>query len=135
MYSAKILIVENEIIIAEALKAQINSFGYSHVATVASGEAAVVISKENRPDLVIMDFKLDGEMDGIETMQIIRSQRDVPVIFLTAYTADVLQERAKQIRSFAYLQKPCDDQELKTKIRTALDEAEKGSKFGDSQTE
>ncbi len=120
MEKAQILIVENDGIIASDLQNRLEGFGFSVPAIVSSGEEAIQKIKENNPDLVVMDIVLDGEMDGIEAAGQIRSQFNIPVIYLTAYTDDNLLKRAKITEPFGYIIKPFEDRELHSSIEIAL---------------
>ena len=83
MSTVKILVVEDERITAEDMRKALNSVGYEVPAIVSSGEDAIKVSEEIKPDLVIMDIKLEGEMDGIEAAEKIRSKLGIPIIYLT----------------------------------------------------
>lgn len=117
---AKLMLVENEHIVAFDLQTQLESLGYSVVAVIASGERAVERAAELQPDLVLMDIHLDGEMDGIEAAIEIQARYQIPVIFLTAFTKDETLVRALDSRPFGYLIKPCEARELHAMIQMAL---------------
>ena len=95
MAKTKILIVEDEGIVALDLRTQLRDLGYQIVATVKSGQAAVQQAEQTRPDLVMMDIRLKGEMDGITAVEQIRAQFDVPVVYLTAQWDKPTRERAR----------------------------------------
>jgi PAS domain S-box-containing protein len=120
MEAPRILIAEDEGIVAEDLRRSVQNFGYQVSAVVAEGEEAVRQCRETRPDLVMMDIMLDGDMDGIEAADIIHSLHDVPVIYLTAYADDKVLERAKRTEPCGYLLKPVAKAELRATIETAL---------------
>ena len=120
MPSIKIMIVEDEVIIAKSIEQTLESMGYNISAAVTSGEDAVVKAEETRPDLAVMDISLRGEMDGIEAARQIRSRRPLPIIFLTAFADEEKLERAVLAEPFAYLLKPVNDRELKAAIEMAL---------------
>ncbi len=82
---AKILVVEDELIIAKGIEKRLMALGYAVAGTVASGEEALAKVLETSPDLIVMDIHLQGDMDGVETAEKIRSIADIPVIYLTAY--------------------------------------------------
>ena len=84
MRTAKILIVEDEFIICEEIKTIVESMGYQVVATTDSGEKAIELANSQEPDIVLMDIRINGELDGIETAEEIRSNFGIPVIFSTA---------------------------------------------------
>ncbi|MGH7258777.1 MAG: response regulator, partial [Nitrospiraceae bacterium] len=95
MEPANILVVEDEPIVAKDIQLSLRRLGYRVPATATSGEEAIRKAKESHPDLILMDIVLKGKMDGVETVQHIRKQYDVPVIYLTAYADDHTLERAK----------------------------------------
>jgi two-component system cell cycle sensor histidine kinase/response regulator CckA len=120
MSQQRILIVEDERIVALDLQDRLESLGYSIPATVARGQDAIQTALELRPDLVLMDIRLKGEMDGIETAGRIQSHLDVPVIYLTAYADHDTLDRAKLTGPYGYILKPFEDRELQTTIEMAL---------------
>jgi len=120
MTKAKILIVEDEPYVAQDLKIHLEHAGYEVLGLAASGEAALASAAESRPDLVLMDIVLEGQMDGIQAAQQIRSRFDVPVLYLTAYADDHLFQRAKITEPYAYLLKPFNERELQLTIEMAL---------------
>ena len=99
----KILVVENEGIVAMHLKNMLKSLGYAVSAVVFSGEEAIKKAAETHPDLVLMDIRLKGEMDGIEAAEQIRVRFNIPVVYLTAYTDDETLQRAKVTEPFGLL--------------------------------
>ncbi|BAY10496.1 hybrid sensor histidine kinase/response regulator [Calothrix sp. NIES-2098] len=120
MSNAKVLVVEDEAIVAKDLKNRLTRFGYIVPAIASSGREAINKALEFAPDLVLMDIRLKGEMDGIEAAQEIHRQLDIPVIYLTAYADDRTLERAKVTEPFGYLLKPFKERELQTNIEIAL---------------
>ena len=120
MVKPQILIVEDNSIVAEGIKDSLEKFGYVVAGIESSGENALKITEEKRPDLVLMDIVLKGEMDGIEAAGYIRSRFGIPVVFLTAYADEEKLERAKITMPFGYLIKPFQDRELKVTIEMAL---------------
>lgn len=119
MPPARIMLVEDEGIIAEDIQMSLQDFGYEVCAIVTSGEDAVLKAGDLRPDLVLMDVVLQGPMDGIEAAQRINSQFKIPIIYLTAYADDKMLERAKITEPFGYLIKPFRDRELHSTIEMA----------------
>ena len=99
----KILVVEDEGIVAMHLKNRLKSLGYAVSAVVFSGEEAIKKAAETHPDLVLMDIRLKGEMDGIEAAEQIRVRFNIPVVYLTAYTDDETLQRAKVTEPFGLL--------------------------------
>lgn len=118
--SARILVVEDESIVALDIQARLGRLGYTVVGSVASGEDAVVKAGEARPDLVLMDIRLEGEMDGIEAAGRIRAQFNIPVVFVTAYADEETLKGAKATEAFGYILKPFETRELLTNIEMAL---------------
>ncbi|MGY8653034.1 MAG: response regulator [Verrucomicrobiia bacterium] len=118
--SARILITEDEGIVAADIEDRLRSLGYQVTATCSSGAEALKKVEETKPDLVMMDIMIQGDMDGIETGAIIRSKFKLPVIYLTAYSDDATFERAKITEPFGYLIKPFEEKELRVNIEMAL---------------
>jgi len=116
----KILIVEDEAIVAADLDSKLRQLGYEAVGTTASGEKAIELVSELRPDLVLMDIQLDGIIDGIEAAEIIRREQDLPVVYLTAFSDAHTLERAKLTGPFGYILKPFEERDLATQIEMAL---------------
>jgi len=120
MTEAKILVVEDESIVALNLQNRLKNLGYGVVGMAASGEEAVLKCGATRPDLVLMDIMLQGEMDGVGAAEQIRRNYDVPVVYLTAYADEVTLERAKITEPFGYILKPFEVREIRTTIEIAL---------------
>ena len=120
MPNKRIMIVEDEWIVAEEIKRCFQKLGYTVSSVVASGEDAFQKAEEDRPDLVLMDIILQGEMDGIEAAKQIRSRLNIPVVYLTAYADKKVLERAKTTEPFGYLIKPFEERELYATIEMAL---------------
>ena len=118
--SIKILIVEDEQIVAVDIESILQRLGYRVVGAAGCGEEACRMAAESVPDLVLMDVRIDGSMDGIETARRIRQTSDVPVVFLTAYTDDETLDRAKEIEPYGYLVKPFAERDLQATIEVAL---------------
>jgi signal transduction histidine kinase/DNA-binding response OmpR family regulator len=117
---SRILIVEDEHIVALDIKMLLVKYGYEVTGIYSDAESALAELEKNLPDLVLMDIKLQGEMDGIEATQLIKNQYDIPVILLTAFADEATLQRAKITEPFAYLIKPFEDRELRTQIVIAL---------------
>lgn len=120
MEKAKILVVEDEDIMAEHLQMRLQNYGYVVPLVVATGEEAIKKVDEDNFDLVLMDIGLRGEMNGIDAAVQIRSRYDIPIIFLTAYIDEKIMERAKLTEPFGYLIKPVKERELHGTIKMAL---------------
>ncbi|HDK16724.1 MAG TPA: PAS domain S-box protein, partial [Nitrospirae bacterium] len=120
MAKKQIMIVEDESIVAEDIKMSLQGMGYKVPAVVSRGEEAIKKATKFRPDLVLMDIVLQGEMNGIDVAGQIRAKLNIPVIYLTAYADDDTLSRAKVTEPFGYLIKPFEDRELYSVIETAL---------------
>lgn len=120
MTQTRILVVEDESIVALDIQERLESLGYNVPATVAAGEKAIEQAGLLRPDLVLMDIHLQGQMDGIEAADHIRRQFGIPVIYLTANADHPTVERAKFTEPFGYVIKPFDERELHTTIEVSL---------------
>lgn len=120
METARILIVEDEAIVAMVIKKRLLSLGYVVSGVAASGDEAITRVEGTYPDLVLMDILLKGDMDGIEAGGIIQERFNVPVVFLTAHSDDKTLERAKQIDPYGYIIKPFTEKDLSTTIGIAL---------------
>lgn len=120
MVKAKILVVEDERIVAKDIVKSLDRLGYIVVASVSSGEEAIQKVAESHPDLVLMDIMLRGRMDGIEAAEEIRKNFDIPVIYLTAYADDSTLQRAKLTDPFGYIIKPFDERDLHTTIEISI---------------
>jgi PAS domain S-box-containing protein len=120
MSKEKILIVEDDRIVAEGTKRSLKRLGFNVSGIVSYGEKAVESIKECDPDLVLMDIMLKGEMNGIQATDQIHTQFDIPVVYLTAYTDEDVLNRAKITEPFGYIVKPFEERELNTTIEIAL---------------
>lgn len=120
MSKAKIMIVEDEVIVAEDIRDMVEDLDYDVTAIARSGEAALKKAEETKPDLILMDIVLKGEMDGVEAADQIRNRFDIPVVYLTAHAQDEIVERAKVTEPFGYLLKPFEERELHSVIEIAL---------------
>ncbi len=117
---ARLLVVEDELIVSADLQDQLVRLGYQVAGAAVTGEDAIKKAASLTPDIVLMDIILKGEMDGIEASAVIREQTHIPVIFLTANSNDGILERAKVTEPFGYLLKPFEQRHLKTTIEMAL---------------
>ncbi len=116
----RILIVEDETIVALDMRARLESLGYVVVGTAPSSEIAIALAKKFEPHLVLMDIKLHGDTDGVETARRIRKAREVPVVFVTAYTDEVTLKSVQSSSSYGYIVKPYHERELRIAIELAL---------------
>ena len=120
MPPASILIVEDELIIAMELQDRMRHMGHTVLALAASGEEAIAKSHALKPELVLMDIRLHGVMDGIEAAQQIRAQLQIPVVYVTAYPDALTVERLRATEPTFCVLKPFDEHQLQTTIEQAL---------------
>ncbi len=120
MAKSRILIVEDEAIIASVIASALRKFDYEVVDILDNGPDAVAVALEKRPDLLLMDIRIHGDMDGISVVEQVQRQADIPVIYLTAYADDSTLERAKRTKPYGYIPKPFQEIELRTSIEMAL---------------
>ncbi|MDI9635886.1 ATP-binding protein [Oscillatoria amoena NRMC-F 0135] len=123
MKKTKILIVEDETIIAMDIRSSLESMGYHVVGIATTGESAIQKVKDSQPDLVLMDINIRGEIDGIQTAEQIKIERQTPIIYLTAHTDIATLTRAKATEPFGYIVKPFEEQDLYTTVEIALSRA------------
>ena len=121
MREPNILIVEDVRMIAEYMELILFHHGYRVSGVVVSGEEAVATALKTMPDVVLMDIKLDGVIDGITAAAMIHDQSDIPIIYVTAYTDKAVFERAMSTNPSAYLHKPFKGNELIDTIQRILD--------------
>lgn len=119
---SKILIVEDEEIVAFDLKQTLEKLGYEVTAQASSGVEAIEKAENLKPDLILMDIRLKNELDGIDAAHIISFKRRVPVVYLTSFGNEEIKKRAKKTTASAFLLKPFDEDKLKTTIDSALSE-------------
>lgn len=120
MENKRILIVEDESLIAENIRMILEDYGYTVVKIVSSGEAAILAVKDHRPDMIIMDIMLEGMMTGIEAAQQIFTKFGTPIIYLTAYSDDSTLEEAKFTQPYGYIVKPFEEGELYATLEMAF---------------
>ncbi len=120
MRPARILVVEDEFIVAKEIEMRVAAMGYHVVESTLNAEKALKLVERHLPDLVLMDIRLQGEMDGITAAEEIRRRFHLPVVFLTAYSEDSTLERAKLADPYGYIFKPFEERELKSAIEIAL---------------
>lgn len=116
----RIAVVDDEMIVAKDLEATLRSFGYDVPGLAPSGHEAITLATTLKPDLMLMDIRLRGELDGIETARHIQQQLDVPIVYVTAYADETTLERARDTCPYGYLVKPVQDNALRTAVSTAL---------------
>ena len=133
MPKADILIVEDDRIVAEDTRITLEKLGFGVSGIVSFGEDALKRVEAEPPDLVLMDIELEGEMDGIEAADQIRSRFNIPVVYVTGYADEDVLERAKVTEPFGYVVKPFEDRELNSVIEIALYKHEMETKLKESE--
>ncbi len=116
----KILLVEDERLIAEDIKHTLISYGYEVLAITSSGKEAIEKTKELVPDLILMDIMLKGKLNGIKTGTIINKKYDIPIIFVTAYADDITIKQAASASPYGFILKPFDSKEIHAVIEMAM---------------
>jgi CheY-like chemotaxis protein len=120
MAKIKIMIVEDEIIIAKELQLIINDLGYDFCGMITTGEEAIQKAGDYLPDLILMDINLIGEIDGIEAAEKIQAEYDIPIIYVTALSDSKVLTRAKVTEPYGYVLKPYEERDLYVCIEIAL---------------
>jgi len=128
-----ILVVEDQKIIALEIKERLTEMGYKVIGSAKSGKQAIQLATDLVPDLILMDIKLEGSMDGIEAAAEIKEIVDCPIVFLTAYADDKTIQRAKITEPYGYIVKPLDERELRSAIEIALYKSIMQKKLKDSE--
>ena len=125
MEKIRILIVEDENIVAKDIENIVKNLGYIPVDITHTGKKAIEIVEEKKPDIVLMDIKLKGSMSGIEAADVIREKYLIPVIYLTAYADDATLKKAKITQPYGYIIKPFKEKDIQTAIEMAIYKHEK----------
>ena len=115
-----IMIVEDEVIVAMDMKRKLEKLGYSVPASVSSGDEAIKCAADFAPDLILMDINMNEGIDGIEASKAILNERDIPIVYITAYADDSTVSRAKETNPFGYIVKPFDAADLRSSIEISL---------------
>ena len=115
-----ILLVEDEVVIGREIRLYLEDMGYRVCGHATSGKEALDLAKKEKPQIVLMDISLQGELDGIETARLMRTQWNLPNIFLTAHADSATLMRAREVEPFGYLVKPVEPLELRATIEMAL---------------
>ena len=131
--AGRILVVEDERIVARDLAGALTDLGYVVPATVATGEEAIERARDLRPDVVLMDIRLPGAIDGIQAAASIREECRIPVIYLTAHSDDETLRRAMQTEPLGYLVKPFSAPQLRCAIEIALHRREINARLRERQ--
>jgi len=116
----RILVVEDEHLIALEIKKRLEDIGYKVPKITDKGKEAIEYIEKNKIDLILMDIELNDELNGIDTAEIINSNYDIPVLYLTAYSDDKTLEKAKKTMVYGYIVKPIDENKLKINIEMAI---------------
>jgi PAS domain S-box-containing protein/putative nucleotidyltransferase with HDIG domain len=120
MKKTKILVVEDESIVARDIRNMLVGLGYEVTAVVPGAKTAVQKAQETHPDIVLMDVMLQGEITGVEAAEQIYTKFNIPVVYLTAYADSTTVQQAKKTEPFGYIIKPFEERELQTTIEIAL---------------
>jgi PAS domain S-box-containing protein len=128
MLKARILVVEDERLVALALEQCLKAIGHEVASLATTGREAVRLAGELEPDLVLMDIRLKGELDGIEAAVRIHDSFKTPIVYLTAYSDDHTLERARAARPYGYVLKPFEEKTLKSAVAMALYTASAGAR-------
>ena len=120
MSPVRILIVEDEVVVAMYIETVLGSFGFEVVGTATNGDDAQQLVKDTHPDLIIMDINIEGDYDGIEATRRIKSFSQTPVIFVSAYIDSETKERARDAEPAGYLAKPFKNKDLHEIIEKTL---------------
>ncbi|MBD3413136.1 MAG: response regulator [Candidatus Aminicenantes bacterium] len=116
----KVLIVEDEVIVARDVRNMLQSLGYRSILSTSTSKEAIKTAKKENPHIVLMDIKLEGKLNGVEAADFIYSKLNIPIIYLTSYADEAIIQKAKKTGPFGYLLKPFEDRDLQTTIEIAL---------------
>lgn len=120
MPKTNVLVVEDESIVSKDIQHSLKKLGYNVVGAAATGEKAIQLAQESKPDIVLMDIMLKGDMNGIEAAEQIRTTMNIPVIYLTAYADEGTLARAKVTEPCGYIIKPFKEIDIHTSIEMAI---------------
>jgi len=116
----KVLVVEDEIIVARDVLNMLQSLGYESISVTSTSEEAVETAKKESPHIVLMDIMLEGKMNGVEAADYIYTKLNIPIVYLTSYADETTIQKAKKTEPFGYLLKPFEERDLQTTIEIAL---------------
>lgn len=133
MSKTKVMVVEDESIVAIDITQRLESLGYEVTATVSTGEKAIEMAEKTKPHIILMDIVLKGKIDGIQAAEEIGKNFKTPIVYLTAYSDEKTLERAKLTRPFGYIIKPFEDREIHSIIEVALYKNEMDTKLKESE--
>jgi PAS domain S-box-containing protein len=128
-----VLIVEDEPVNAAVIEHQLRKLGYSVTGIATSGREAVELAQKSKPDIVLMDIQLEGQMDGVEAAITIRKTMGVPVVYLTGTSDDQTIERAQRTEAFGYLHKPFHERDVHSTLQLALHKSEMEARIRDER--
>ncbi|MBB78696.1 MAG: DNA-binding response regulator [Crocinitomicaceae bacterium] len=120
MSKTKVLVVEDETIVSKDIQYSLDKLGYQVIGSTSTGELAIKLLNSISPDIILMDIMLKGNMNGIETANLIKFKKNIPIIFLTAYADDITLSKAKTTEPYGYILKPFKEIDLKTNIELAI---------------
>lgn len=120
MSKINVLVIEDESIVSKDIQYSLKKLGYSIAGAAATGKKAVELAGETKPDIILMDIMLKGEMNGIEASAQIKEKYNIPIIFLTAYADENTLAKAKVTEPYAYIIKPFKEIDINTSIEMAL---------------
>ncbi len=120
MSKTNILVVEDESIVSKDIQQSLKKIGYNVVGAASTGERALEIAHAEKPDIVLMDIMLKGDINGIETAERIKNELQIPVVFLTAYADESTLAKAKITEPYGYIIKPFKEIDLQTSIEMAI---------------
>lgn len=120
MSKKKILIVEDEAIVAKDISVCLSRLGYEVMQSIPSGEETLEFLKTNQPDLILLDIMLSGKLSGIDVAKVVKEKHDIPIVFLTAYADEKTVSKAKIAEPYGYVIKPFKELDLRTSIEMAL---------------
>ena len=116
----KVLVVEDEVIVARDVVNMLQSLGYESISVTSTSEDAIKTAKKESPHIVLMDIMLEGKMNGVEAADFIYTKLNIPIVYLTSYAEENIIQKAKKTEPFGYLLKPFEERDLQTTIEIAL---------------
>lgn len=122
MRKVKILIVEDEVIVAKDIAYYLNELGCDVIGVLIEGEDVLPFLKDDQPDIILMDITLRGQLNGVQTVHLIKEKYDIPIIFLTANTDDVSFDLAKATKPFAFIEKPFKSKQLVRTVQLLIEQ-------------
>ena len=120
MGNRKVLVVEDESLIARALTKILNKFNYDIIGIANDSDAALRLLSETKPDIILMDIRIDGKLDGIQTAELIIANYDIPIVYMSSLDDQKTIDRAKQTQPFGYVTKPFEEKDIKIALEMSL---------------